>query len=186
MATYKDNKWLIVNPGVKMTPAIEPGVIRLDKFFEEAQLRAHITSGLRDSVDQLNTILKYCKRYKIDTEFPEILTCKFNDKLLKEPSLFAWQRPWSKLLNIGVIINPPLPAACLYDYINADGVNKKGRIIGHSPHYWGKAADCGGGVDHDITNELVVIEKALASKKIPGMKGIVKERKNNCVHIDFV
>lgn len=180
MASYKDNKWLIVNDDVKMTPIIEPVIIGLDKYFEKHQLKAYVTAGERDSVDQLNTIRKYCKRYKVDLEFPEVLTCKPTDKL---PSgEYVWQKAWSRLLNIGVIINPPFPAIVLFDYFR-DGKNKKGKQIGHSPHYYKRALDIGGGTDHDITNEVAVVEEALKDG-LPGLVGYLPERKNNCTHLD--
>lgn len=182
MATYKDNKWLIVNADVKMTPIIEPVIIGLDKYFEKFQVKAFVTAGERDSFDQLRTIRKYCIRYKIDAEYPEILTCKPTDKLPNGE--YVWQRPWSKLLNIGVIINPPYPAICLFDYIR-DGKNRKGKQIGHSPHYYKRALDIGGGLDHDITNEQKVVQAA-KDDGLPGLVGFLPERKNNCVHVDCV
>ena len=177
--SYKDNKWLMVNQNVRMTPIIEPVIIGMDKLFERFKLIAYVTSGERSSEDQLNTIIKYCKRYKIDAEFPEVLTCKFNDKV---GDLYVWQKAWSRLLNKGVIINPPMPAKCLFDYFR-NGSNKKGQLIGHSPHYFKRAFDIGGGLDHDISNELEVVKTALA-EHLPGMVGYLPERKNNCVHID--
>lgn len=178
--SYKNNQWLIVNPDVKMTPIIEPVIIGMEEICKRLGIKMYVTAGERDSVDQLNTVRKYCKRYKVDAEFPEILTCKFTDKLAD--GTYTWQKPWSRLLNTGIIINPPMPAICLFDYIR-DGVNKKGKQIGHSPHYYKRAYDVGGGIDHDITNELPVVQLAM-KEKLPGLVGYLPERKNNCIHID--
>lgn len=187
MSAY-DNKWLTVGvkSGVRLTSIIEPVIVALDKYFEAANLTARVTSGERTSGDQLTIIRKYAASFGVDKEFPEIKTCGVLDKIDfgEGKKLFTWQRAWSRLLNTGVIVNPPLPAACLFDYIR-EGVNKKGQIINQSPHYYGKAFDIGGGLDHDPTNELAVIKKALADK-LPGLKGYLLERKQNCLHIDCV
>ena len=175
-----DNKFLIVKPSVRLTPIIIPVIIGMDKYFQEANVIGYVTSGQRSSMDQLETIRKYAVRYKIDKEFPEILTTIVMDK--NEDGTYVWQRPWSRLLNRGIIINPPMPAKVLFDYIR-NGKNKKGAIIGHSPHHDGRAFDIGGNVDHDITNELPPVQKAFADK-LPGMKGFLPERNNNCIHID--
>ena len=188
METVDNNKWLIVNVGVRLTDTIMPVIIAMDKYFEEEGIRAHVTSGERTSQDQLDIIRKYSKRYEVDKEFPEILTCGVNDTIdfgEQNGKRFTWQRAWSRLLNIGVIINPPRPAKPLFDYFR-NGVNKKGIIINYSPHFFGKAFDIGGGVDHDIANELRVVEIVFKDKKIAGFKGYLPERKNNCVHIDVV
>ena len=181
--TAYDNKFLTVGKqsGVRLTPIIEPVIIALDKYFESDNLKASVTSGERTSGDQLRIIRNYAEKYGVSKEFPEILTCGVLDR--DETKLFKWQKAWSKLLNIGIIVNPPLPAVCLFDYIR-NGVNKKGQQIGASPHYYGKAFDIGGGFDHDPTNELEVIKKAMG--KVKGLKGYLLERKQNCLHVDCI
>lgn len=180
MPDSSKNQFLKVNKGVLMTSWIEPVIVSLDRYFKEANLTAYVTSGERTSGDQLRIIRNYCAQFKIDVEFPEIKTCGVLDR---EPdNTFKWQKAWSRLLNKGIIVNPPLKAECLFDYFR-DGVNKKGQIINQSPHYYGKAFDIGGGLDHDPTNELEVIKKALADK-LPGLKGYLLERKQNCLHVD--
>lgn len=181
----ESNKFLIVNNGVVLTPAITPVIIDMENDFREAGLVAHVTSGERTSGDQLRTIQKYANRYiKVQEEFPEIKTASVLAKISLEngDKIFSWQRAWSRLLNIGVIINPPVPAIVLFDYVR-NGVNRKGQTIGYSPHYFGKAFDIGGGVDHDITNELEVVKKAFA-RRITGFKGYLPERNNNAIHCD--
>ena len=185
MSAY-DNKFLTVakQSGVRLTPIIEPVIIALDKYFEEANLKSSVTSGERTSGDQLRIIRNYAIKYGVDKEFPEILTCDVLDKIdFGDKKIFTWQRAWSRLLNTDIIVNPPVPAVCLFDYIR-NGVNKKGQQIGASPHYYGKAFDIGGGFDHDPTNELEVIKKAMG--KVKGLKGYLLERKQNCLHIDCI
>ncbi len=184
--TAYENKWLTVGvkSGVRLTPIIEPVIIALDPFFEKANLKASVTSGERTSGDQLTIIRKYATAYGVAKEFPEVLTCGVLDKIeVDGKKIFAWQQAWSKLLNTNIIVNPPVPAACLFDYIR-NGVNKKGQVINHSPHYYGKAFDIGGGIDHDPSNELTVIIAALG--KVKGLKGYLLERKQNCLHVDCV
>lgn len=184
MPNALNNKFLKVNKGVALTSIIEPVIVALDKYFREANLTANVTSGERTSGDQLRIIRNYCIQFKVDEEFPEIKTCGVLDKTDygDGKKIFTWQKAWSRLLNKGIIVNPPLQANCLFDYFR-DGVNKKGQIINQSPHYYGKAFDIGGGIDHDPTNELEVIKKALADK-LPGLKGYLLERKQNCLHVD--
>lgn len=178
--TVFDNQFLRVKPSVRLSPQMIPVILGLEKYFQEAGVVAWVTSGIRNSMDQLNTIVKYCKKYHVDNEFPEVLTCLPTDK--RKDGKYVWQPAWSRLLNIGVIINPPFPAVCLFDYYS-DGKNKKGRLIGHSPHYYGNGVDIGGGVDHDISNELPPVQRALADK-LPGLKSYLVERKNNCIHLN--
>jgi hypothetical protein len=178
------NEWLQVRRGVRTTPIIEPVILALDAYFKEANLKATVTSGERTSGDQLTIIRNYAKSFKVDQEFKEILTCGVLDKIdFGSEKIFTWQRAWSRLLNIGVIVNPPVQAKVLFDYVR-DGVNKKGQIINQSPHYYGKAFDIGGGVDHDPTNELEVLKKAMG--KVRGLKGYLLERKQNCLHVDCI
>ncbi|HUQ67175.1 MAG TPA: hypothetical protein VM101_13520 [Flavitalea sp.] len=177
------NEYLIIQPAVKLTQTIIPVIEAFDAFFKEAGIKAFVTSGERTSEDQLNVIRMYSKRYEVDKEFPEILTCGVADKIdFGTTKIYTWSRAWSRLLNKGIIVNPPRPEKVLFDYIR-DGVNKKGQEIGYSPHFFGRSFDIGGGVDHDITNELKVVEKAFKAK-VRGFKGYLPERNNNAIHID--
>lgn len=186
MSQIDENNFLLIRRGVRLTSTIEPVIIALDKYFAEVELTAWVTSGERTLGDQLAIIRQYSSRYGVDKEFKEILTCDVMDKIDfgNGKKIFTWQRAWSRLLNIGVIVNPPLPAKPLFDYIR-NGVNRKGIEIGYSPHYYGKAFDVGGGLDHNIANELAVIEKAFKDG-LKGMKGFLAERKNNAIHVDCI
>jgi hypothetical protein len=176
----KDNKWLIVQPTVKLTAVIEPVIIGLDKYFEEAKLVAHVTSGLRDANDQLEVIRGYLKRKGLDKKYPHAMVCRVDDFEFNE---YAWQMAWSNLLNVGVIINPPLRAVCLMDYTSG-GKNKKGEYINQTPHASGTAFNIGGGGD-GVENEAAVLEKALKNKLV-GLTSILKERENNALHCNCI
>jgi len=51
-----NNKFLIVNTNVVLTDHIDPVIFALDEYFKAANLKAHVTSGLRDSQAQLRII----------------------------------------------------------------------------------------------------------------------------------
>lgn len=182
--SWLDNKFLIAKPGSKiiMTSEVEPIVIQLDKYFEAAGLVAYITRVLSTPEDQLEIIRKYLRSTGLDKKYPEAMYCKITDK---NGPHYVWQMAWSNLLNIGVIINPPLDAWCLMDYIR-DGVNKKGVMIRQTPHMRGKCFDVGGRGEPDaedptIKDEAVVLNKAKADG-VPIR--ILLEHKNNCCHCD--
>lgn len=176
----KDNKWLIVKENVVLTPTIEPVIVALDEYFKKHNLKAYVTSGLRDENDQLRVIRSYLVKKGLDKTYPEAMTCKATDK--NADGTYVWQMAWSHLLNVGVIINPAFRAVCLMNYIR-NGVNKKGSWIGQTPHASGTAFNVGGG-NNGIMDELAVLNEAVKEKKIPGLKSFLAERENNALHVD--
>jgi hypothetical protein len=178
-----DNKYLMLKPGVILTPTIVPVIVRLEPYFSAANLFAFVTSGLRDSEAQLALVKKYLSVKGLDKLYPSAMVCKLNDKDGKH---YVWQMAWSHLLNIGVIINPPLAAECLMDYVR-NGKNKKGQVISKTPHHTGRCFDIGGagGEDATINDELVVMNKAM-NDKVPGLINILPEHNNNAIHCDCI
>ena len=186
MSAY-NNRFLKVNKSVILTDTIEPVIISLDKYFEKEGKIAYVTSGLRDPLSQLSIIRGYLAKTGLDKVYPDAMKCQLNDKKQFETKIvYTWQPAWSALLNKGIIINPPIAAECLMDYFR-DGKNKKGQTINTSPHFNGTAFDIGGGVDgiDGVVSELKIIQKALTDK-LPGLKGYLAERSNNCVHVDAI
>lgn len=175
------NKFLLINEGVILNELLDLVSAGLDKFFEQEKLTAYVTSGKRNPEDQLRIIKKYVKRKNIQDEFIEnaVLHSQvtWNNKII-----YSWQLAWSKLLNAGVLINPPIRAEVLLDYVKS-GVNKKGIFMNPSVHFLGTALDIGGG-SNSIGDETAVVQKAIASKEIPQIVSIVPERENNCLHIN--
>lgn len=167
------NKWLIVMPTVVLTDVIDPVIFSLDAYFASAGYRSRVTSGLRTPLGQLRIIQNYCRQRGVDKEFPEIDTAIPEDRT-------SWQGAWSRLLNTGIIINPPSDAEVLFDYVR-NGVNKKGQIIHGSPHFRGTAFDIGGGADGIIHEQELVSD---AMRYIPQIKGTLPERENNALHVD--
>lgn len=178
-----DNKFLIVKPGVILTGVIESVIVRLDEFFESEGLKAYVTSGVRTAEDQIRIIRNALIARKLNDEYPDAFKDK-TEKIRWEGNLvYAWQPGWSRLLKEGFIVNPPYTAQCLMDYYRpGSSENRKGRMIGQSPHTKGYAFDIGGGAD-GIHNELKVIQKAFAAR-VGGLAGYLPEHGNNCVHCD--
>lgn len=169
------NRWLVVKKGVK-EGSFETSqvIVFLDRFFESC--KSYVTSILRDPKDQLRIIIDYAKKLKVPVDFTE------NDFDVKIGDRYIWQKTWSRLLNLGVIISPPRPAVCLEDYIRG-GVNMKGKVINASPHFTGYAFDISG---QNLDKIIKVIEKAKLEDQ--NLKILIKnylvEHNNNCVHVD--
>lgn len=189
------NKFLILSPISKpiITSITEPVICELDSWFERYGIKAFVTSILRDPEHQLNIIKGLARDNRVDQEFPNILTAKLTGQFEWEGSelVYEWQPAWSRLLNMGVIVNPPMPAETLFDYNRRDKssgdlkVHKPaGTRIGTSPHFKGTAFDVGGGANRKIAEELEPIEAAFKSGTVKGFKGFLPEHDNNAVHCD--
>lgn len=179
MSDAKQNKFLTLGEHAIMTPCIEFVVCALEPYFAAANLKATVTSGLREPVDQLRIIRDYLKKKGLDKVYPEAMTCSVNEK--GADGNFKWQMAWSSLLHLKIIINPPVAAICLMDYFNAAGVNRKGQVIPASNHFTGNAVNIGGG-GNGIADELKVIEDA--KQHIPQIVSVVVERDNNAIHLN--
>lgn len=173
MNAYK-NKNLIVPQSVVLSKELDIVLSNIDKYWPPQSER--VTSGVRVPEDQLRIIKKYLVAKGLDVKYAVAMSCKMEDKITHEGKIvYAWQPAWSKLLNLGVIINPPLPAEVLEDYLRS-GVNKKGTIIQQSPHTRGRAFDISG------LDSLTIVKRL----KEDGMiRNYLVERENNCIHIDI-
>lgn len=182
--TSRNNKFLKVKEGVVLTPIIDRVITALDPYFEKCP--SWVTSGLRTPEDQLRIIRNALKARGLSNEFKEAFDKGLTDKVtFKGKTVYAWQPGWSKLLNVGYIVNPPYTAEVLFDYYRPGSAeNRKGKMIGPTPHKDGTAFDVGGGAD-GIKGELACIEKAKADK-LAGLKGYLAEHGNNAVHCDCV
>jgi hypothetical protein len=179
-----NNKFLIVDKGVEINDELDEVIVSLDPEFEAAGLMATVTSGIRTPDEQLDIIKDYCRRKNIQDVF--IASAELSKKVqFNGEEIYSWQPAWSKLLEAGILINPPLRAKCLVDYINAAGINRKGVYFNQTIHASKKAFDIGG-AGNGVADEAKVMQKAIASKKFPKIKGITIERNNNCVHTDII
>ena len=167
---------IYIRPDVKRSEVTDKIFEALGPFTEGITL--DITSVLREPADQLMIIAKYALANGV--KFVEFSAQNVHDKTTIEgQELYLWQRTWSRLLNLGIIINPPLAAVALEGYTR-DGVNKKGHLIPGSPHYTGKCFDISG------RPGLEKIVGVLATAKLAGVeiRGWLIERANNAVHVD--
>src|SRR3990167_192274 len=181
-------KNLHIKDGVHLTSSISRTIECMDKFFEDE--KSEITSGLRTEQDQLKIIIQKLIRHGKDHEFVEFIEGVENhwpiDKTVHlneiNRDLFWWARSFSRLLNLGDIVNPPIPCEVMFDYIRPGSqANKKGEIIQISNHQRGKSFDIGGGKNLIEKSKRVV--KAIESGEC-FIKGWLHEAINNAVHID--
>lgn len=177
-------KWLKYQDNVKKTPAIARAVDLLDPYFEGEP--SEISSGWRAPEDQLRIIMEKAERHKIENDFDEFKRQGFTfpDVVVSIDGkpLFWWQRTWSKLLSIGDIVNPPIPAECLFDYVRpGDTENKKGTIIQISPHQRGLAFDVAGG--QSLTEKAKRVMHA-KQEGLAFIQNFLVEHVNNAVHVD--
>lgn len=176
------NKFLIVNQGVAITEHIDPVIFELDKFFQQDGLHARVTSGKRDPNSQLRIIRTALVNNRLAADYQEAFDDMTGKFMWQGQEVYNFQPGWSKLLNIGFVVNPPIAAKCLMDYYRpGSNENRKGQIIGASPHFMGTAFDISGGAD-GIGQEAAVVAKAIG--RVHGLKGYLLERNQNCVHID--
>lgn len=174
---------LTLSEGVITTPTIDRTLYLLDPYFHDS--KAFVTSGLRTAKDQLNIIKKKVLSNGIDKIYSEWNT----DNPSVDQSIdflgknyYWWQRAWSKLLSIGEIVNPPLPAEVLLDYFRPGStINLKGRIIGISNHMAGNSFDIGGGTSIEKKAEKVEHAKKEGNCYI---HGYLVEKVNNAIHVD--
>lgn len=175
------------NDGFISNDHIDQVLLQLDYFISRSQYRdmiLRITSGVRTPDSQLRVIKGYAgtKQVFYASEISDDVNLKIN--IPNVGLVYTWQRTWSKLLNLGIIVNPPIDAICIDDYykvINGLRVNRKGILIPSSPHIKGKAFDVSGYLGMDVTFALL----DTAMKSGVGIINIVSERENNCQHCDI-
>lgn len=175
-----------------LTNIIDPVIAQLDEWFQKFNATAFVTSGLRDAQKQINIIQKLAREHGVEKEFPEIRGATLDGQTMFAGRLVpAWAPAWSRLLNLGVIVNPPKPAATLFDYYRRDSSSGElklykpaGHNIGTSPHFNGTAFDIGGGENKKVDEELAPIRAAFESGTVKHFKGYLVEHDNNCIHCD--
>ncbi len=176
------NKFLKVKRGVMLNEVIEPVIAYLDFEFEAGRVYGLVTRGESGAEEQLEIIRDYAATYGIQEEFPEIISSRVMEKMnYDDKKIYTWQRAWSRLLHQGIIISPPMRAVCLFDYLLPSGENMKGKEMGISQHFFGKAFDI------ESPSCLVKVMEVLSiaiEKKLPGLKSFSQERAGGCLHIN--
>lgn len=177
------NKFLRIRQGVVLTPRIDDVIYRLEGYFQVANCVSYVTSGLRDASGQLRIIRTALINNRLQDQYQEAFADVNTKFMYGEEFVWSWQPGWSKLLNIGFIVNPPFEAKVLMDYYRPGSTeNRKGNVIGPTPHATGKSFDVGGG-SNGLTDEFRIIKDAI-DDGFQGIKGYLLERNNNCLHID--
>lgn len=152
----RSNKFLIVQATVILTEKLDSTIVALDKYFEQANLKAIVISGQLSVDEQLDVIRKHLVVKGLAGKYESAMVCNVTDK---DGEQYVWQKAWSNLLNIGVTISPPLAAMVLMDYAK-DDKNMNGKIMGGSPQIKGEAFIIGNSGDN-IHDELEVLKKAV-------------------------
>jgi hypothetical protein len=169
-------------PGIKLNDRLSAVIQQLAPFAGDVILT--ITSGIRDPEDQLSSIGKYAVARGV--KFAEYEVGNLYDKVSLPDiggEVYRWQQTWSRLLHLGVIINPPLAAHCLEDYHHpTKGHVPRGTLIQGSPHFRGTAFDISGANNLEEVIGVVTTAKAGGAE----IKDFLVERENNCVHIDVM
>lgn len=198
--------FLEANKGVTLLPAQTSVILKLDSFFRERGQVSHVTSGVRTSESQLRVIREYCLRKNLTAQYPEIMKCGVEDKFTQgdipdgnvlkwhpiwklRKHVYAWQFAWSKLLTEKILISPPVRAECLFEYVR-NGKNYYMKemppsnhiITGTNPH---GAIDIGGGED-GISDEVEIVSEAMRVSPGIGIRSMVLERENNCLHLNIL
>lgn len=125
------NKYVIRKPIVIITPQIQKVLNELENYFEKADLKVFVTSGVRTAEDQLRIITNKAKKYGIDKKYPSILNATVED-------IDSWRDAWDELLNVkGFIVNPPKETKCKLG-------KRAGKTVYPSPHQQKKAFDLSG------------------------------------------
>jgi len=160
---------------------------RIEPFTTGLNIEA--TRGHSTPQEQLETIEKYARQNKC--LFPEFMPSAPVDIKKNIPGVglvFHWQRIWSKLLSIGIVVNPPEPAICLEDYTRPSGEQMKGKIIEASTHIFGEnngmypidfSQKVNGIPNIGLVERIMVKAKAAGA----GISFVKVEVNNGCVHI---
>jgi hypothetical protein len=135
--------WIVFEPNVIRTLQTDIVIEKLMPYFQAAGFVGRVTSVLRNKFQQLMLIQELAIQAKIiDTSF--VLDFEYMSSYQGQVVPY-WQIVWSKLLNAGIIVNPPTPAVVLMSYIK-NNIDKKGMLIGATPHQSGLCIDFGGRV----------------------------------------
>lgn len=167
----------------KVIKAIEPFTTGMDM---------EVTRGHDTPRGQLQTIAKYARQNGV--YFPEFSPDIVDIGLIVDIPIVGrvrtWERVWSKLLSIGVIINPPLAGKCLFPYVRASGESMLGKMIDPSPHI--KELDDPKPCPIDFSAKVNGISNIKLATQIlnkakdagAGIRFVKPEIRNACVHCD--
>lgn len=152
--------------------------------------RLTVTRGHSLPQEQLNIIRRFAIGHGcLLPEFVKNGPVDLKTELAGIGLVYHWQRTWSKLLHLGVVVNPPHTAICLEEYTRPSGENMKGKEIPESAHIAGQNNRCwpidfsarvNGAVNFAQVRDI--LEQARISGA--GIRAVKVERGNTCVHVD--
>ena len=175
----EQNKYLTLRGSIDLTETIDEVIFALDESF--SNYPAEVTSGLRTAGHQLELIQQKCSNHGISKDFPSILNATVDN-------VDSWLKPWGKLLTIGEMINPPVPARAPFDYTKPGGEKRNaGNLIGISNHMQGHAFDIG--LHNQKTGKMLDLQQLVmiigeAAKTLGLIAGYLPEPVNGALHID--
>jgi len=181
------NSFLKISPGVVLTEKIDNVIFKLDRAFEKNKVIRYVVSAVRTPDKQLNLIIQYAKAKGVRANFTEDdVDTKTDD------GLYIWQETWSKLLQLGILINPPREAKCLYSYKHpSKGVVAAGTLIKPSPHFLGIAFDISATrnvpepqIEGSLEKIVLIVQNAIIEDKTLGIYSYQVEREQECMHIN--
>jgi hypothetical protein len=161
-------------------------IARIEPFTTGMDLTA--TRGHSSALDQLATIEKFAGEHKV--HFPEFKHGVL-DELIDIPGVgkvYLWQRTHSRLLVLGVVVNPPRPCRILENYIRPTGEKMLGKIMQASTHITGESdgmwpidfsSRVNGVPNLALVNNILTRAKAAGA----GIEFIRLEPGNGCAHV---
>jgi hypothetical protein len=176
--------YITINPGVIITARQRTRIMQIAPYFKTAFVISHVTSGIRTQESQLRIIAQFAISEGITSpEFRQHIR-RGTPVDYQSNGQYWWQETWSMELNLGFIVNPPIACMCLAHSFRPDGTDRMRCIIPASPHLnpEGTCVDMSG---ISINN---IIARLLEAKTDPlcAIRAITVERKQNCVHVDFL
>lgn len=185
------NKFLLVMPNVILTARLDEAIVLLDPHFEKFSAIRYVTSGKRNAIMQLATVIEYCQTKNVPVNFVK----EDVDVKLGSTGEYIWAEAWSQLLNQGCIINPPREALCKYDHTNCNGVFIKGGTVYEPTKHDQSIVACfdmsdwrGNQTENEknsVDDEAKIINVAKDLDPAIGIINCVSERNNNCLHTNL-
>lgn len=144
-----------------------------------------VTRGHATPLAQLTTIARFARIHGV--KFPEFKPLNV-DEMIEIPGVglvYRWQRTHSRLLHLGVIVNPPRTCTILESYVRATGEQMLGKLMDPSPHITGDPIDFSQKVNGIANITLCANILGRARQAGVGIKHIKIERVNGCCHCDL-
>jgi hypothetical protein len=186
---YSEVNMITKKPGAVFDPNQLAVLSHIEPFTTGMDLLA--TRGHSSPQEQIATIENFAQQHGCLAKFPEFIPGGPVDVKKDVPGaglVYHWQRLWSWLLHIGLVVNPPENAICLFEYERPSGEQMKGKVIHSSTHIVGEengqwpidfSQKVNGVPNIHLVEQLMIKAKAAGA----GIQFIKVETGNGCVHI---